>query len=95
VGTGESRGNRHLAQAERKVLRGDVVERRSRVPEVSDGLQGVLVRLLGQGLRPTIVRRRVMSATAHCGENITRLMRCPEAARLKGTVRKKSFDSWK
>jgi len=55
------------------------------VPETSDGAQGALTRLRGQGLQQTSARRRAISATAR-GEYVARLMRCSEAARLKWTV---------
>jgi len=40
----------------------------------------------GQGLQLTLACRRAVSATTIRGDNPARLMRCPEAARLKWTV---------
>jgi len=42
-------------------------------------------------LQHTIACRRVMSVTTYVVSNIARLIRCPEAARLKWTVRDRSL----
>jgi len=45
-------------------------------------LQGALTRLMGQGLQQTSARRRAMFGDRSAVNNVVRLMRCPEAARL-------------
>jgi len=49
-------------------------------------LQGALTRLMGQGLQQTSARRRAMFGDRSAVNNVARLMRCPEAARLNWTV---------
>jgi len=93
VGIGESQGKQHLAQTNERSSPVTEGNDGSWVPETSDGAQGALTRLMGQGLQHTTACRRAISATVYCGENVARLMRCPEAARLNWTVREQTRET--